>query len=93
MIRLSNISIGVKLAVMSGLAVLLVAAMIEVTELMGGASVGRATDKSNERVIKARDLEAIKAFERGMQLAVRDIRNSHIRPGNCKRPSSHWKRS
>ena len=76
MLRLSNISIGIKLAVMSSLGVLLVIAMMA-TEMMGGASVTRATNKSNERVIKARDLEAIKGFERGMQLAVRDIRLAH----------------
>jgi methyl-accepting chemotaxis protein len=72
MLRLSNIRIGTKLAVMSGCGVLLVAGMIG-TLIAGNAAVRGAVDKSNERAVKARDLEAIKAFERGMQVAARDI--------------------
>jgi methyl-accepting chemotaxis protein len=76
MLKLSNIRIGTKLAIMSGLAVVLVAGIIS-AQMLGNASVRGATGKATERVVKTRDLEAIKAFERGMQLAVRDIRLAH----------------
>ncbi len=72
MFKLSNIRIGTKLAVMSGCGVVLVVGMIA-SVMSGNAQVRRAVNKSTERMIKARDLEAIKAFERGMQVAARDI--------------------
>jgi methyl-accepting chemotaxis protein len=72
MFKLSNIRIGTKLAVMSGCGVVLVVGMIA-SVMSGNAQVSRAVNKSTERMIKARDLEAIKAFERGMQVAARDI--------------------
>ncbi len=72
MFKLSNIRIGTKLAVMSGCGVVLVVGMIA-SVISGNAGVRAAVGKSTERVIKARDLEAIKAFERGMQVAARDI--------------------
>jgi methyl-accepting chemotaxis protein len=72
MLRLSNIRIGIKLATMSGCGIALVAAMIA-TLLAGNAAVRVAVGKANERVIEARDLEAIKASARGMQIAARDI--------------------
>jgi methyl-accepting chemotaxis protein len=72
MFRLSNIRIGTKLAIMSGCGVVLVVGMIA-SLMSGNAQVRGAVNKSNERVIKARELEAIKAFERGMQVAARDI--------------------
>ena len=45
--------------------------------MLGNASVRSANGKATERVVKTRDLEAIKAFERGMQVAVREIQLAH----------------
>ncbi len=73
MLRLSNISIGIKLAIMSGLAVLLVMAMV-VTQVLGTATI----DEDNENVLRRAELalsatDAV-AAARNMQLSVRDIR-------------------
>ena len=73
MLRLSNIRIGIKLAVISGLGVLLMAAMIA-TQMMGNSSVRGANEISNIQQRISHDLQAAKSSERGMQIAVRDIR-------------------
>ena len=72
MLRLSNIRIGTKLAVMSGFGIVLVAGMIA-TLVAGNGLVRDAVDKSNEGIVGARALEGIKASERGMQIAARDV--------------------
>jgi len=72
MLRLTNVRIGIKLAMMSGFGIVLVAGMMA-TLLIGNALVHGAVDKSNEGVVSARALEAIKASERGMQIAARDV--------------------
>ncbi|AXK79831.1 HAMP domain-containing protein [Pseudolabrys taiwanensis] len=72
MLRLSNIRIGTKLAVMSGFAIVLVACMLA-TLIVGNSLVREAVEKSNTGVVSTRDLEAIKAAERGMQIAARDV--------------------
>jgi methyl-accepting chemotaxis protein len=73
MFKISNITIGAKLAVMSALGILLVAAII-VIQMLASSSIGRLTDKANERLVKARDLQAIKASERGMRIEANNIR-------------------
>ena len=88
MFKLSNVRIGTKLATMSGLAVLLVAGIIA-AQMLGNASVRKANGKATERVIKTRDLEAIKASERGMQVAVREIQLAHS-VVDLQKAENHW---
>jgi len=73
MLRLSNIRIGTKLVIMSGLGVLLMAAMIA-TQIMGNASVRRANESASSQQNIARDTMTVRALETRMQLGVRDIR-------------------
>ena len=73
MLRLSNIRIGIKLAAMSALGVLLVAAML-VIQMMGNSAVRSASEIATLQQHLAHDIEAAKVAERGMQLGVRDIR-------------------
>jgi len=91
MLRLSNISIGIKLGIMSGLGVLLVAAMIA-TQMWGGAAVSSATEKSNERLLKALDLSVIKGFGEVCRLRCETC-GSPNRPRICKRLPIAWKPS
>jgi methyl-accepting chemotaxis protein len=71
-----NLSIGVKLGITSGLAVLLVTGML-VSQLHGNAT-GRELDanKLDQQTI-AKDAVDAKASVRGMQIGVRDIRLAH----------------
>ena len=71
-----NLSIGVKLGISSGLAVLLVAGLIG-SQLHGNAT-GRELDanKLGQQTI-AKDAVDAKASVRGMQIGVRDIRLAH----------------
>ena len=73
MLRLSNVRIGTKLAVMSVLGIALIAGMIA-SQMLSSASIRSVSSKSSASLVKARDLEAIEAAERGMQVAVGDIR-------------------
>ena len=73
MLRLSNIRIGIKLAVMSGLAVLLVAGT-HFMQTMSDAAVRTASETASLQQNIAHDLEASRASMRAMQIAVRDIR-------------------
>ena len=77
MLRLSNLRIGTKLAVMSGLGVLLVAAMLA-TQMLGNASVRNSNDRrrSPEPALMQNALDA-NASIRGMQIGVRDLRLAH----------------
>jgi methyl-accepting chemotaxis protein len=73
MLRPSNIRIGIKLAIMSGLGVLLVAAMIA-SQMWGNSTVRSANELANLQQAISRDLQVAKAAVRGMQISVRDIR-------------------
>ena len=73
MLRLSNISIGIKLAVISGLGILLAVSMM-VVQLYGDSTVKRANaDVFREQAV-ARGAYEAKAAIRDAQIAVRDIR-------------------
>lgn len=73
MFRLSNIRIGTKLMVMSGLSILLVAAMI-FSQMSGNAAVKSADAIAEAQTyIEVRLLDA-KSSVNGMQIGVRDIR-------------------
>jgi methyl-accepting chemotaxis protein len=73
MFRISDIRIGTKLAVISGLGVLLVAGMM-LSTLHGNSSVRDADSAAQIEGQIARDVEAIRASARGMQIGARDIR-------------------
>src|SRR5208282_4226225 len=73
MLRLANIRIGTKLAIMSGLGILLVIGMI-VTQMFGNSSVRNANDAATVEELVAREVQMAKASERGMQIGARDIR-------------------
>src|SRR5262245_31205570 len=70
--RLVNLRIGTKLAVTSGLAVLLMVGIVVVI-LMGDSKIRSATDMANRQQAIALDATAAKASTRGMQIGVRDI--------------------
>ena len=73
MFKLSNISIGLKLSMMSGLGILFVVGLI-VAQMMGSAAVKNATDAAELLGDISTDVIDTKASARGMQTAVRDIR-------------------
>jgi methyl-accepting chemotaxis protein len=68
-----NLSIGVKLGITSGLAVLLVAGMI-VSQLRANATARDLDANKQDQQTIARDAVDAKASIRGMQMGVRDIR-------------------
>jgi len=70
---IQNLRIGSKLAVTSGLAILLVAATVA-AQMTGNAAVRRANEASNAQQTVVRDAVDAKASIRGMQVGVRDIR-------------------
>ncbi|MCK9908665.1 methyl-accepting chemotaxis protein [Microbacteriaceae bacterium K1510] len=73
MLRLSNISIGMKLAVMSGIGVLLVVAMLAI-QAMNNTTANEAADEvSRRQAIVQNMIEGKYAFGE-LQLAVRDVR-------------------
>jgi methyl-accepting chemotaxis protein len=73
MLKLSNLPIGVKLGVMSGISILMVAAMVGM-QMMGNSAVRAAVDAAQrQNKVTQAALEA-KASIRGMQIAVRDLR-------------------
>ncbi|MBS0249332.1 MAG: hypothetical protein JSR61_22190, partial [Proteobacteria bacterium] len=71
MFKISNIRISVKLAVISGIGVLLVAGILA-NQMRADSSISGAVHKANERLLKARALQSIMAAERGMQFAVNE---------------------
>jgi len=73
MVRLSDIRIGTKLFMMSGLGVLLVAGMI-VVQIHGNSAVKSANEAADLQQHLSHDLLAAKVVERGMQISVRDVR-------------------
>ena len=83
MLRLSNIRIGIKLGIMSGLGVLLVAAMIT-TQIMGNSAVRGANETATIQQNIAKDSMTVRALETRMQLGVRDVRLARA-PENLQR--------
>jgi methyl-accepting chemotaxis protein len=73
MLRLSNISIGIKMAAMSAVSILLVFGMIG-AQLLGNARTRESNDTATRQALVARNMVDAKASERGMQMGVRDIR-------------------
>ncbi|MDP2295312.1 MAG: methyl-accepting chemotaxis protein, partial [Pseudolabrys sp.] len=73
MFKLSNISIGLKLSMMSGLGILFVAGLI-VGQIMGGNLAKTANDAADLQVDVEIGVLHTEASVRGMQLAVRDVR-------------------
>jgi methyl-accepting chemotaxis protein len=73
MVRLSDIRIGTKLFMMSGLGVLLVAGMI-VVQIFSNSAVKSANEAAALQQHLSHDLLSAKVVERGMQISVRDVR-------------------
>jgi methyl-accepting chemotaxis protein len=73
MVKLSDVRIGTKLSIMSGLGVLLVAAMI-VIGMRGNAEVQSANDNAMQQQILTRDFISVEEAIRSMQVGVRDLR-------------------
>src|SRR4051812_27253936 len=78
MVRLSDIRIGTKLSIMSGLGVLLVAAMI-IVGMRGNAEMQSANDSAVLQQTLTREFIDVKASIRGMQIGVRDLRLANSR--------------
>ncbi|HYM35863.1 MAG TPA: hypothetical protein VET48_10735, partial [Steroidobacteraceae bacterium] len=73
MFRISNIRIGTKLSIMSGLGILLVISMVGAA-MHSNSTVKQANEAANMQQNLARDIIDAKASIRGMQTGVRDIR-------------------
>jgi hypothetical protein len=73
MLRLSNISIGMKMAAMSAVSILLVFGMIG-AQLLGNARTRESNDTATRQALVTRNMVDAKASERGMQMGMRDIR-------------------
>ena len=73
MLRLSNISIGVKLSIMSGLGILFAVGLI-VGQILSGISVRNSTDLADTEADILQGATVAETIAVGMQLAVRDIR-------------------
>jgi len=73
MFRLSNIRIGTKLGVMSGIGILFVLGMF-VSQMHGSATVNSANQATARQTEVMSNVEQAKASVRGMQISVRDIR-------------------
>jgi methyl-accepting chemotaxis protein len=73
MLHLSDIRIGTKLAIISGIGVVLVIGIVA-SQLSANYSMGETAEEANDGLLKARDLEVIKAEERAMQIAVTNVR-------------------
>ncbi len=76
MFRLSNIRIGAKLAIMSGITILLVAVLI-VSQMMTGAQVKEANFTTDRRTDLALDAALAKSAVRGMRIAATYIRQAN----------------
>jgi methyl-accepting chemotaxis protein len=73
MFRLSNISIGIKLSIMSGIGILLVAGMIA-TQMVGATKVRGANEIAHTQQILVKEAMTIDVLQNRMQLGVRDTR-------------------
>jgi methyl-accepting chemotaxis protein len=69
---INNLRIGTKLAITSGLAILMVAAML-VLQLIGGVNVREADGKAETQSMIALNAADAKGSMRGMQMGIRDI--------------------
>jgi methyl-accepting chemotaxis protein len=74
--RLSNIRIGAKLAIMSGVTILLVGILI-VSQLMTGAQIKQANINTDRRTDLALDAALAKGAVRGMRIAATYIRQAN----------------
>ncbi len=73
MLRLSNIRIGTKLGIMSGVAILLVVGLVA-TQMYGNAEVGSGNKVAERQSSVALAVTEAKASFRGMQTGFRDVR-------------------
>jgi methyl-accepting chemotaxis protein len=73
MLRLNSLSIGIKLAIMSGLGILLMAGMIAIL-MLGNASVRNAIDETNRQQTITMTASDTRSATRGMQIGLRDMR-------------------
>jgi methyl-accepting chemotaxis protein len=73
MFRLSNISIGIKLGLMSGLGILLVVTLL-VGSIYTGSQVKNANSEATKQQTLALEFAEAKASVRGMMVGVRDVR-------------------
>jgi methyl-accepting chemotaxis protein len=73
MLRLSNISIGTKLGLMSGLGILLVAILL-IGSIYTGSQVKNANSEAAKQQTLALTFAQAKASVRGMMIGVRDVR-------------------
>ncbi|HWP26609.1 MAG TPA: methyl-accepting chemotaxis protein [Xanthobacteraceae bacterium] len=71
--RLSNIRIGIKLAVISGISILLVLTMIG-SQMLNNGAMREASSSANLQQQIAHDVMSSKAYAMALQVAVRDIR-------------------
>jgi len=83
MLRLSNIRIGIKLALISGASVLLVAVMM-VTQMLGNAVVRSSSENATRQAALTQTALDIKASLRGLQISARDVRIANS-PDDLKR--------
>ena len=73
MLRLSNIRIGIKLALISGVSVMLVAVMMG-TQMLGNAAVRSSSENALRQAALTQTAFDIKVSLRGLQITARDIR-------------------
>jgi len=73
MLRLSNIRIGIKLALISGVSVMLVAVMMG-TQMLGNAAVRSSSENALRQATLTQTAFDVKASLRGLQITARDVR-------------------
>jgi methyl-accepting chemotaxis protein len=73
MLRLSKIRIGTKLALISGVSVMLVAVMMG-TQMLGNAAVRSSSENATRQATLTQTALDIKASLRGLQISARDVR-------------------
>ena len=78
MFKLSNIRIGTKLAIMSGLGVVLVAVMLAI-QVTGNSAVRTAVEKAAFQQRMAHDLEFVRVSVRGMEIAVGNLSSAQTK--------------
>jgi methyl-accepting chemotaxis protein len=83
MLRLSNLSIGTKLVITSGLGMALMAGMIAIM-MIGNSSVRSAVDDTNLEQSIAQAASESRASVRGMQIGLRDMRLALATDGSQK---------
>jgi methyl-accepting chemotaxis protein len=78
MFKLSNIRIGIKLAIMSGFGVVLVTVMLAI-QVIGNSAVRTAVDKAAFQQRMAHDLESARVSARGMEIAVGNLSSAQTK--------------